>query len=148
MLPRMTDWLSDPQIWISLLTLTGLEIVLGIDNIIFLAILAGKLPEPQQPKARRIGLIAALGTRLLLLATLSLLVACFNEDGPRERIQKPFVLLASLFTGFALVTKAPGVLLLPIGGMVLLGWAIARAWQVRSIEMAQSPIPNAQSAAS
>ncbi len=59
---------------IGLLTLAVMEIVLGIDNIIFLAIVAGKLPEAQQPKARRIGLLAALGTRLLLLATLSLLM--------------------------------------------------------------------------
>jgi predicted tellurium resistance membrane protein TerC len=52
-----------------------MEIVLGVDNIIFLAIIAAKLPEKQQPKARRIGLIAALGTRLLLLASLWLLMA-------------------------------------------------------------------------
>lgn len=55
---------------IGLLTLTVMEIVLGIDNVIFLAIVAGKLPPPQQPLARRIGLAAALGTRLLLLASL------------------------------------------------------------------------------
>ena len=59
---------------IGLLTLSLMEIVLGIDNIIFLAIVAGKLPGPQQPQARRIGLIAALGTRLALLFTLSLLL--------------------------------------------------------------------------
>jgi predicted tellurium resistance membrane protein TerC len=59
---------------LGLLTLAAMEIVLGIDNIIFLAIVAGKLPEPQQPRARRIGLIAALGTRLLLLFTLSFLL--------------------------------------------------------------------------
>jgi len=56
---------------IGLVTLAAMEIVLGIDNIIFLAIIAGKLPAPQQPKARRIGLVAALGTRLLLLFTLT-----------------------------------------------------------------------------
>ena len=59
---------------VGLLTLSLMEIVLGIDNIIFLAIVAGKLPEPQQPRARRIGLIAALGTRLGLLFTLSFLL--------------------------------------------------------------------------
>ena len=59
---------------LGLLTLTAMEIVLGIDNVIFLAIVAGKLPEEQQPKARRIGLAAALGTRLLLLFTLSFLL--------------------------------------------------------------------------
>ena len=61
-------------ILLGLLTLTAMEIVLGIDNVIFLAILTGKLPEAQQPKARRIGLAAALGTRLLLLFTLTFLL--------------------------------------------------------------------------
>ena len=51
------DWLTDPQIWIALVTLTFLEIVLGIDNIIFISILSGKLPPEQQPTARRIGLL-------------------------------------------------------------------------------------------
>lgn len=59
---------------LGLLTLTAMEIVLGIDNIIFLAIVAGKLPEKQQPSARRIGLVAALGTRILLLFSLSFLL--------------------------------------------------------------------------
>lgn len=66
--------LSEPQTWISLVTLTLLEIVLGIDNIVFIAILAGKLPAVQQPKARRLGLAAALVTRLLLLASLAWIV--------------------------------------------------------------------------
>ena len=65
------DWFSDPQAWISLLTLTLLEIVLGIDNIIFISILAGKLPQEQQAKARQTGLMLALGTRLLLLASIA-----------------------------------------------------------------------------
>jgi predicted tellurium resistance membrane protein TerC len=59
--------LYDPQVWISLFTLTVLEIVLGIDNIIFISILAGKLPPAQQPRARTIGLLLALVTRVLLL---------------------------------------------------------------------------------
>ncbi|MBW7896722.1 MAG: TerC family protein [Opitutaceae bacterium] len=62
------DWITEPQAWVSLLTLTGLEIVLGIDNIIFISILAGKLPAAQQAKARQTGLALALITRLLLLA--------------------------------------------------------------------------------
>jgi predicted tellurium resistance membrane protein TerC len=66
--------LMDPQLWISLVTLTLLEIVLGIDNIVFITILAGKLPEHQQAKARKLGLAAALITRLLLLASLSFIV--------------------------------------------------------------------------
>jgi predicted tellurium resistance membrane protein TerC len=59
---------------LGLVTLSAMEIVLGIDNIIFLAIVAGRLPEAQQPKARRIGLVAALGTRILLLLSLSFLL--------------------------------------------------------------------------
>ena len=59
---------------IGLVTLSAMEIVLGIDNVIFLAIVAGKLPEHQQPKARRIGLLAALGTRILLLLSLTFLL--------------------------------------------------------------------------
>ena len=68
-------WLTDPQIWISLTTLTVLEIVLGIDNIIFISILAGKLPPAQQGKARTIGLGLALITRVLLLLTISWLAS-------------------------------------------------------------------------
>ncbi|MBX3737106.1 MAG: TerC family protein [Candidatus Didemnitutus sp.] len=67
----MFEWLSDPQAWISLLTLTGLEIVLGIDNVIFISILAGKLPAAQQPKARQTGLSLALITRIALLASIA-----------------------------------------------------------------------------
>lgn len=70
----MFEALMDPQIWISLVTLTFLEIVLGIDNIVFITILAGKLPVAQQPKARQLGLAAALITRLMLLASLSFVV--------------------------------------------------------------------------
>ena len=65
------DWITDPQIWISLLTLTALEIVLGIDNVIFISILAGKLPQAQQAKARKLGLMLALVTRILLLCSIS-----------------------------------------------------------------------------
>lgn len=68
------EWLTDPQIWISLLTLSALEIVLGIDNLVFLAILADRLPEPQRPAARRLGLAFALITRLALLASLAWIV--------------------------------------------------------------------------
>jgi predicted tellurium resistance membrane protein TerC len=64
------EWLSDPQAWIALLTLTALEIVLGIDNIIFISILAGKLPEKEQARGRQIGLLMAMVTRILLLFSL------------------------------------------------------------------------------
>ncbi len=68
------ELLTDPQVWISLLTLTGLEIVLGIDNVIFISILAGKLPAEQQAKARQLGLTLALITRILLLCSISWLM--------------------------------------------------------------------------
>jgi predicted tellurium resistance membrane protein TerC len=65
------DWLSDPNGWIALATLTGLEIVLGIDNIVFISILASKLPAAEQARARRLGLLAALLSRVALLFSLS-----------------------------------------------------------------------------
>ena len=69
------EWLNDPQAWIALLTLTLLEIVLGIDNVIFISILAGKLPtEAEQKRARSIGLMAALVMRLLLLLSIAWIV--------------------------------------------------------------------------
>src|SRR5688500_6310063 len=68
------EWLSDPTIWIAFATLTVLEIVLGIDNIVFISILAGKLPADQQARARTIGLALAMITRVLLLLALSWMV--------------------------------------------------------------------------
>eukprot|EP01137_Pigoraptor_chileana_P017591 Opistho-2@75885 len=65
------EFLTTPEAWISLLTLTVLEIVLGIDNIVFISILSGKLPEHQQKKARQLGLALAMFTRVLLLLSLS-----------------------------------------------------------------------------
>ena len=65
------EWLTDPNAWIGLLTLTVLELVLGIDNIIFITILAGKLPQKQRNKARTIGLGLAMLMRILLLLSLS-----------------------------------------------------------------------------
>ena len=62
--------LSDPAAWLALLTLIALEVVLGIDNLIFIAILSNKLPEHQQQRARRIGLILALVMRIGLLLSL------------------------------------------------------------------------------
>jgi len=68
------DWIADPNAWIGLLTLTALEIVLGIDNIIFISILSGKLPQADQAKARRLGLFGAFGTRVLLLLSIAWIV--------------------------------------------------------------------------
>lgn len=67
-------WLMDPQVWMALATLTALEIVLGIDNIIFIAILAGKLPLHQQARGRTVGLILAMLTRVALLFSISLIM--------------------------------------------------------------------------
>jgi predicted tellurium resistance membrane protein TerC len=64
-------WIADPQVWIALVTLTVLEIVLGIDNVIFISILAGKLPPEQRDRARRLGLAAAMITRILLLLSIT-----------------------------------------------------------------------------
>ncbi len=107
------DWLSDPQIWISLFTLTLLEIVLGIDNIIFISILSGKLPAEQQKKARRLGLGLALITRVLLLAALAWVV----------KLDKPFW-TDSFFQGsrYAFELAVSGKdLILVLGGLFLLG---------------------------
>jgi predicted tellurium resistance membrane protein TerC len=68
------DWIADPQIWIALATLTFLEIVLGVDNIIFISILSGKLPPNQQPRARRLGLLGAMVMRVLLLFSLAWII--------------------------------------------------------------------------
>jgi len=73
-------WMTEPQAWVALATLTGLEIVLGIDNIIFISILAGKLPPDKQRKARIIGLGLAMISRVLLLFSLTWIM----------RLNKPF----------------------------------------------------------
>ena len=65
------EWLSNPEIWVAFFTLTALEIVLGIDNIIFISILVSRLPKEQQPRARFFGLALAMGTRILLLLSIA-----------------------------------------------------------------------------
>ncbi|HVL62099.1 MAG TPA: TerC family protein [Microbacterium sp.] len=100
------EWLSDPNAWIGLLTLTVLEIVLGIDNIIFISILASKLPREQQPKARRFGLMGAFGTRLLLLFSIAWIVR----------------LTAPLFEVFGRPISGRSLILL-LGGLFLIGKA-------------------------
>ncbi len=98
------EFLADPQVWIALLTLTVLELVLGIDNIIFISILSGKLPEEQQPRARFIGLTGALVMRVILLFSLSWII------GLTEPL---FSLFGFSFSGRDLV--------LLIGGLFLIG---------------------------
>ena len=65
------EWLADPEAWIALVTLTALEIVLGVDNIIFISILVGRLPEAERQRARILGLAFAMITRILLLISLA-----------------------------------------------------------------------------
>ena len=71
----MIDLLFSPNAWLALLTLTVLEIVLGIDNIIFLSLAANKLPAPRRPMARRIGLLLALGMRIVLLSSIAWIIS-------------------------------------------------------------------------
>jgi predicted tellurium resistance membrane protein TerC len=100
---------------VALVTLTAMEIVLGIDNIIFIAIVAGKLPPDQQPRARRLGLAAALVTRLLLLASLSFVLSLnrplftipelpfFHEPEARQISVRDLILIAG---GLFLIAKS------------------------------------------
>lgn len=97
------EWLTDPNIWISLVTLTVLEIVLGIDNIIFISILAGKLPHEQQGKARTTGLLLALVMRIILLCSIFWLT---------RLIHPLFHVLNHPFSGKDLVMIAGGLFLL------------------------------------
>ena len=68
------DWISDPGTWIAFITLVALELVLGVDNVIFISILAGKLPQEQQQRARTMGIMLAVITRILLLLSLRWIV--------------------------------------------------------------------------
>ncbi len=97
------EWITDLQIWIALLTLTALEIVLGIDNIIFISILAGKLPGHQQDRARKVGLLLAMGMRIVLLFSLSWLI------GLTEPL---FSIIGFEVTGRALILIGGGLFLL------------------------------------
>src|SRR5687767_9160348 len=97
------EWMSNPEGWIALVTLTFLEIVLGVDNVIFIAILAGKLPEAQQEKARRLGLILAMLTRIALLFSIAWVI----------RLTQPlFTLVGHSFSGRDLILLGGGLFLL------------------------------------
>lgn len=97
------EWLFSPQAWIGLLTLTALEIVLGIDNVIFISIVAGKLPAADQDRARRTGLALAAITRILLLLSLTWVM------GLTEPL---FSILTFDMTGRALILIAGGLFLI------------------------------------
>ena len=96
------EWLTSPETWIALLTLTALEIVLGIDNIIFISILAGKLPAGEQQRARTIGLGVAMVTRILLLLSLSWMM----------RLTTPLITVGRDISGRDLILIAGGLFLL------------------------------------
>jgi predicted tellurium resistance membrane protein TerC len=100
---RSMEWLGDPQIWLSLLTLTALEVVLGIDNLVFIAVLVGKLPKDQQPRARNLGIIMALVPRLLLLLAIAWVI------GLTEPL---FELFGHGFSGKDIILFAGGLFLL------------------------------------
>ena len=96
-------WLTSPETWIALLTLTVLEIVLGIDNIIFISILAGKLPAGAQRRARTVGLALAMVTRILLLLSLT---------GIMRFTQPLFSLVGHPFSGRDLILLLGGLFLI------------------------------------
>lgn len=102
----MFDLLADPNVWASLLTLTALEIVLGIDNIIFISIMASKLPAHQQHKARQVGLALALLTRLMLLASIAWVA---------QLTQPMFTILSWAVSGRDLILIGGGLFLLAKG---------------------------------
>ena len=100
------DWITQPETWVALLTLVALELVLGVDNVIFISILAGKLPTNQQPRARTTGIAMAVVTRILLLLSISWVIG----------------LTEPLFGVFSLDISGRDLILLA-GGLFLLGKA-------------------------
>ncbi|MFB3852679.1 MAG: TerC family protein [Vicinamibacterales bacterium] len=104
------DWITNPEVWVALVTLTTLEIVLGVDNVIFISIVAGKLPKPQQGRARRLGLLAAMFMRVALLFSIAWVI----------RLTTPlFGVLGQEISGRDLI--------LLLGGLFLLGKA---TWEI------------------
>lgn len=99
----MLDWITNPEIWIALVTLTSLEVVLGIDNIIFVSIMAGKLPSDQQARARRVGLSLAMVMRIGLLLALAWII----------RLTAPlFIVFEHAISGRDLILLVGGLFLL------------------------------------
>src|SRR5262245_40899298 len=100
------DWVTQPQAWIAFVSLLSLEIVLGIDNVVFISILAGKLPVAQQPRARLVGLGLAMFTRIALLFSLAwvirLTAPLFSVFG-RDFSGRDLILI---FGGLFLIAKA------------------------------------------
>ncbi len=98
------EWVSNPETWIALLTLTALEIVLGVDNLVFISVLAGKLPKDEQERASRVGLWIAMGSRILLLLSIAWLARLTNP----------------LFNVFSFEISGRDLILV-IGGLFLIG---------------------------
>ena len=98
----MIELLSDPNAWLSLLILTAMEIVLGIDNIVFISILTGRLPPERRLAGRRLGLLAALGSRIVLLMAIGWVVT----------LDEPFFTLIVPWSGKDLILFAGGLFLL------------------------------------
>jgi len=96
------NWIADPEAWIALVTLTSLEIVLGIDNIIFISILAGRLPEAQQNRARVLGLAVAMLSRVALLLSIRWVM----------RLTAPLITVGREFSGRDMILVAGGLFLL------------------------------------
>ncbi len=97
------DWLTNPEVWVALVTLTVLEVVLGVDNVIFISILASKLPREEQDRARVVGLSLAALTRILFLLSIAWIMA----------LKKPlFAVLGLEVTGKDLVLIAGGLFLI------------------------------------
>lgn len=103
MIETLFSWMSQPEAWLAFGTLLLLEVVLGIDNVIFISILAGKLPPDQRARARTIGLMAAAVTRLMLLASIAWVVSLKNEL---------FTLFGMGFSGKDLVLLGGGLFLM------------------------------------
>lgn len=97
------DWLSNPDVWSALATLLFLEVVLGVDNVIFISILAGRLPADQQDRARRVGLLAAGGMRILLLLAVGWIITLKREL---------FEVFGVGFSGKDLILLAGGIFLI------------------------------------
>ena len=102
----MLDWIASPDAWIALGTLTALEIVLGIDNIIFISILVSRLPKTQQHTGRNVGLLLAMGSRLLLLFSITWVMGLtepwFNLMGHEISVRDLILIIGGLF----LLTKS------------------------------------------
>jgi len=97
------EWISDPAAWSALVALLTLEIVLGVDNVVFISILANKLPEGEQDKARRVGILAAGGMRVLLLLAIGWIITLKSEL---------FEVFGQSFSGKDLILLAGGLFLI------------------------------------